>query len=241
MSLMVSSGGGPTRSRVSVSSTGVRAVTTVNTTIGGQQAQLLVPEAPNGGLLLYSHGSSEPHTVITDGGDGKAPIFAGATAAGWIVAASNGSGGGGTQACVNDNAALHAFVASNYGTPTRVVNFGQSLGGLAALTSTGQRPYRCDGVLLIYPVCSWLTWYGSAGGVLDPVLQPASVYAGVKMRFYASPDDTVVPKTSHTDAMVAVIANDPAEHVVQVCVGNHGHPSHFQTSDSLAFLARCLA
>lgn len=208
-------------------------------------------------LLLACHSAgrtgSDPF-----GTEGNACI-ASAQAAGYLVAASTAQGDGwGNAASCTDYLNLITYCEATYSV-TGIMLWGSSMGGLAALTLCGYlRPAKIRGALLIQPVCdldatyhdhtafdtSINTAYGmgswNAGtvGNYDPFDRPASEYAGLRYRFYASPSDTYVSKALNTDAMAAKIASVATEAAVVAVTGDHGDPSHWSWAAFAPFIAR---
>jgi len=245
---------------------------TATDTITGQNIMLLVPDAGSAHpynpanqtpVIIHVHGAGETESGLTT----DSLKFTSRDAlinAGYILAASNAHGNNwGTQASVDDYVALEKYIRANYNVKG-VALWGQSMGGLDALSVVAQGKIPVTGCLLTYPVCSLSNLYGlgtytsaidTAHGItgvgiatyanktygLDPALKTASVYRDTPMRFYASTSDTVVPKAANTDAMQAIVATTRTEAVVVACTGNHGDASHFQPSDYVAFFDRCFA
>jgi hypothetical protein len=142
--------------------------------------------------------------------------------------------------------------------------WGQSMGGLAALTAIAQDIVTPAGALFTYPVCNLANIYGigtytaginTAYGITgtspntyaektdgyDPVLREAADFGTVPMRFYASPGDVTVPQEDNTDQFAALVASTRVEAVVVTCTGGHGNPSHFIPAEYVAFFDRCIA
>jgi hypothetical protein len=82
--------------------------------------------------------------------------------------------------------------------------------------------------------------YASKTAGYDPMLRNANLFNGIRMRFYASADDVVVGKTENSDAMNTLVTGHATETEVVACTGTHGDPSHFQASDYVSFLDRCI-
>ena len=236
----------------------------------GQAIMVLVPNAlasvpynaanPTN-VVLYSHGSGEDQAALVSDSKKSATLTA-LLNAGYIVAgtAAHGPSNWGNQLSVDDLAALDQYVRANYNVG-KVALWGQSMGGLSALSAVAQGKINVTGALLTYPVCSlssmtsgaFSTALNTAHGVtgsgiytyanqtngMDPVLKPASAYRDVPMRFYASAGDTVVVKATNTDALVSTVSGSRIECDVVVCTGDHGDPSHFIPADYAAFFNRC--
>lgn len=184
--------------------------------------------------------------------------------AGYIVASSSAHGNNwGNSASLTDYILLHEYV-SHCHRITRTVLLSQSMGGCSGLLTLANRPFEIKGWAGIYPICNLRSYYygdneklksslSEAYGISesgddysvktignDPLLVPSESYAEVRMRFYASDEDTVVPKSSNTDLMHEKVKPFALESHVVDCRGDHGDPSHFQSDDLLAFFDRCL-
>lgn len=245
---------------------------TATDTITGQSILLLVPAEGSSNpynsanptpVVIHTHGSGETETgLISD--SRKFACRDALINAGYILAASNARGNNwGNQASVDDYAALEKYLRTNYNVKG-VALWGQSMGGLDALSVITQGKIAVVGALLTYPVCSLANLYGlgtytsainTAYGItgtgiatysnktygMDPALKPANAFKDMPMRFYASSGDTVVPKSANTDVMRSIVASTRTEAEIIVCTGEHGDASHFQASDYLAFFGRCFA
>lgn len=231
-------------------------VTTTDGTIDTIAMRIMVPTVNNGALCIYHHGSGESYNAI--GAGLKGGVVDAILAAGWILASSSAHGENwGNAASLLDYEKLYYYISDEHAI-SHLVHFSQSMGGLSGLNTVARRTIPADGWFGIYPICSLAAAHAGAfsNGInaaynlgnyatltagFDPALNDASQYAGVPMRFYASPDDTLVPKVDHTDVFRTLIAADPAEHELVTCTGNHGDASHFQPADVVSFLGRCIA
>lgn len=241
-------------------------------TIYGQNIMVLVPNsnaaipynsANPTPVVLYVHGAGEDQTgLVTE--SVKFSCRDALLDAGYILAgsAAHGSANWGNQASVSDYTALEKYVRDNYNVQA-VALWGQSMGGLDALSVVSQGQFTVTGVLLTYPVCNLANLYGlwatsdisTAYGItgsgiytyanqtygFDPALRTASAYRDIPMRFYASASDTVVPKAQNTDVLHSVVSASRTEADIVVCSGDHGHASHFVPSEYVAFFQRCFA
>lgn|GEM_PF-3769221 len=176
---------------------------------------------------------------------------------GYIVAASRLHGDSwGNQLSLDDNAALYRYVVAHYPVDTtRVAMIGDSMGGLATMLAfpDGRIPLR--GAALYYPVLD-LDFQRTVNGLMratidraypqgwaghDPVLRPATDWAGRRVRFYASTADSIVPYDRNAGAMAARLRQVAAEaEVVELNSEHNGHVEQTR-DDLLAFLARCFA
>lgn len=252
--------------------------TRIDTTdsIGAQNIMVLVPNAnaaiPYNSanptpLIIYAHGVGEDQTgLVTD--SLKASSLIAFLDAGYILAGTNARGGNfGSQAAVDDYAALNKYCTDNYNI-SRTILWSQSMGGLAGLMAITQNKIpNLVGWLGTYPMCSLSANYTVFGGTdfsasinsaygisgignstyanktygQDPALKQGTAFRHLPMRFYASAGDTVVKKSTHTDVLQPIVSSSARESEVVVCTGDHGNASHFQPTDYLAFFARCLA
>ena len=78
--------------------------------------------------------------------------------------------------------------------------------------------------------------YAAKTAGYDPALRPASDFHGVPIYVTASPSDTTVPKSRHTDVLVAKLAATNSIRSKDA-TGGHGNASHFVAADHRAFLA----
>ena len=216
-------------------------------------------------LVIYAHGAGETERgMLTD--SLKSATVTAMINAGYILAgsAAHGTQNWGNQASVDDYADLYNYCAQNYNVG-KVIVWGQSMGGLDSLLTLAENKVpNVVGWIGTYPVCNLANLYslGTYTGAIntayaitgtapatyanqtyghDPSLKWGAAFRSLPMRFYASPGDSVVPKANNTDVLAALVTTSSREHSVVVCSGNHGDPSHFQPSDYLAFMSRCLA
>ena len=69
----------------------------------------------------------------------------------------------------------------------------------------------------------------------DPALRPAADLQGVPLFVTASPQDTLVPQSAHTEALLRTLEGTGQAQYVQAS-GDHADPSHFVPADLVAFL-----
>lgn len=225
-----------------------------------QQFLVLLPDSFNlraaHPLVVYHGGMGEtmsaPNTALN-----TRTVIDALQAAGYIVAASNAHGDNwGNDNSLVDYSELYGFVAGLFRI-SRTVLLSASMGGCSEFLTAADRPFPIKGCAGIFPCCSLAAMYlvfpdsiNAAYGISgdyetktaghDPLLRTASDYAGLRMRFYASPDDDVVVKVSNADALSAHVASVTLEEEVVVCSGEHGDASHFQSEDLISFLGRCV-
>lgn len=232
--------------------------------IGGQPAEVMVPANRNGYLVIHYHGHGENQTAMRTDTWNKWPITQDLLAAGYMVAGSAAqSNNWGNPASVADYEALYAYVNGRWGV-TKVLHLSQSMGGLSGLNTIAHGVVPAHGWAGIFPACSLSSMFASNAGTYaasiraaygiasdgsdystktsgsDPMTVSASLFTGVPMRFYASSSDTVATKADNSDAFSARVGSLTPEETVVACTGSHGNASHFQSSDLLAFFARCV-
>lgn len=209
--------------------------------VGGNPAVILTPHEPTKGIVLYAHGNNQTERAVLSGPN-VAPLTAELLDAGYIVAASLAEGNAwGNPASLEAYEALVTEVREDSAVDDLYL-LGESMGGLPSLQLASSLP----GVKAwagFYPVCDVQTImnqddlrggveaaYPNGGGVdsVGPVSMP-----DVPLMFWASADDTRVPKSSNTDACAAT-AN---EATVITTEGNHGDPSNFRPEVLLRFFA----
>lgn len=185
---------------------------------------------------------------------------------GWRVAAPNEA----TSQNWGNDAALAACrdaVAEakvRYNT-THVLLMGGSMGGLLSLLllSNGTDPAGVVGWAGLSPVCNLANLYSlwaaslidAAYGITgtapntyalktaghDPNLKAGTAFRSLRMRFYASAGDTLVPKTNNADALAALVDPYAPEADVVTVTGDHGDASTYpDPADLTDFYQRCL-
>ena len=218
-------------------------VLSIRETLHGQPVGILVPDRPNGVLVIAVHGHRE--TVNSWLAEARqATVRSALLGSGYSLAASDGAGEGwGNAKSVAAYTDLYAW-AQKSAPFTRVVLIGESMGGLASLQLATRLP-NVKAWVGIYPVCNLstmtvrfadiaLAWPGGTTGRLSPV--NLSKTRGLRMIFFASPGDTIVPKSTNTDLCAArATAAGANVRVVQVR-GEHGDVSAFQPALVVSFL-----
>lgn len=235
--------------------------TTIDTTAGGQNVRILLPDNYVSSAVVYHHGAGEDYTALTVD-TLKAGVVARLLADGYLLAGSTAAGENwGNQAGLDAYAALQAHLVANYA-PTKTAIFSQSMGGCTGLLTAAAGFTGLCAWFGIYPVCSLSNMFGGNAGAyasairsaygiasdgsdyasktsgFDPALKSAALFDRLPMRFWASSGDTVVTKSGNTDVMKALVAASKAESEVVVCSGDHGHASHFDPQGVSDFLAR---
>jgi hypothetical protein len=227
---------------------------------GGESYRLLVPDSGmiTGKAIAYCHGYGEDGTDVL--GTDKFDCTSALVGAGYLIAESADNGNSwGNSASLATKRELITLLRDDYGL-LNLGLWGQSAGGILSLllaSSLGVSGVRVKGFLGTFPACDLDDMHGGAlsasidtayGGNYavnsvghNPIARAASSFTGIGMRFYASPDDTVVAKTANSDAMATHLGIYPAEKEVVLCSGEHGDASHFQPSDYLASFQRFFA
>jgi hypothetical protein len=222
-------------------------------TINGQPCLILTPRNYREGhpinVVMYHHGSSElAASLVTEWR--KSKLIRRLLVDGYMLCASDAHGNNwGNQAAVEDYNALYRYLDANY-TVGKVVNLGQSMGGLTSLlTLTNGAWPKLVGWIGIYPVCSLRAIYDlgtlapairTAYGIAadgsdyaaktaghDPALLLASAYDYHRLVSWASSGDTLVPKSTNTDALATLVSGHASMMAVYAVTGDHGDPSHF--------------
>lgn len=216
---------------------------TVRAVIGPDNVAVTIPARPNGTLMIAAHGHGGTVEEWQAGTD-QAALREALLGAGYSIASSDAGGNvWGAPASVTAYEDLYHWAAREAGA-RHVVLLGQSMGGLPALQLVGRIP--ATAFVGIYPVCNLATmtdkfptfrqaWPDGAPADLSPV-SPAYP-PGFRALFFASPQDTTVPKATNTDMCAAVAAAAGADVTVVAAEGEHGDPSVFQPARVVEFLS----
>lgn len=230
------------------------------TGITAEKAMILVPRSydkvKGAPLIMYHHGVGEnERALLVD--RLKADCVKALLEAGYILCGSNAHGNnwGCAQAQI-DYSNLYEHVSRHYNI-TRVCFWSQSMGGMSGLLSLKNIP--AQGWLGTYPVTNLEDLYrqerfqpqiqsafrfsdsnsfATATLNFNPVLMDMQKIHVPRIRFYASPEDTVVPMATNTDLMTKAFGTRK-ENVVITCKGEHGDPSHFVPKEYVDFFNRC--
>lgn len=216
--------------------------------VQGQPATVVVPENPNGGLVLYLHGYGGNGAVVATP-HGVGGLARGLLARGYTVVGGDAFGNAwGNPASVDSYAALVATVRQRVPVQ-RVYLLAESMGGLAGaqLVTQGRIP-GLRAYAAIYPLCDLSSVYDDftasirAAWAADvdqalAALSPVALSGSVPVLIWSSPRDTVVSKERNADvcAAEAVAAGGTAS--VVTTRGDHGDPSNFDIGALLAFYA----
>lgn len=212
-------------------------------------------------LLIYHHGSGEDDDALLDDAL-KATTTTALLDAGYICCGISAMGNNwGNQAACDCYPDLYNTVAALYNL-SYTLFLSQSMGGLTGLLTLAQN--EIPSVVAwagIYPACNLEAIYdaGTFTAAIntayscvaatydaktfghDPCDKWGKAFRNVPMRFYASPADTTIVKSTNTDVFQAIVSTSTTESTIVVCSGVHGDTSHFQPSDLVAFYERALA
>jgi dipeptidyl aminopeptidase/acylaminoacyl peptidase len=207
---------------------------------GDEPAVILTPKAPSRGIVLYVHGNKQTEREVLSGLN-VAPLTAELLKAGYTVVSSRGAGNAwGNPASLRTYQTLISYVRQ-VSPVDDLYLMGESMGGLASLKLAGSDP-QVKAWIGFYPVCDTRTLQDQEDlreGIADAypdgkgleTVTPVAIPQRVPLLFFASPDDTRVPKSSNTDACAA----KSKKAAVVTTEGNHGNASNFQADKVLAF------
>jgi pimeloyl-ACP methyl ester carboxylesterase len=216
-------------------------------TVRGQAAVLVSPQSKSRKVVVYTHGSGETvENIFRD--PKKQPIFSALLGAGYAIAATDAhEDNWGSGASVDDNLALVADLRRRGLGDVYVLAL--SMGGFDGLALLGRVPVRAWAG--IFPACDLRSVYdlglypgqirsayGRSGTRLGDAIARRSPIAfdppdGLPMRFWASPDDRVIPKRENTDACAELARRRGAKVEVTTTEGDHGDPSDYDAAGVL--------
>ncbi|WP_409329172.1 alpha/beta hydrolase family protein [Trujillonella humicola] len=214
--------------------------------VGGQESVVLVPEEPNGRLVVYAHGYGADLRDIPDD-EAFGGLAQGLVDAGYAVAASSAGGNAWGDAASVDAHAVLAATARRLTGARDVYLVAESMGGLAgAQLVTGDRIEGLRAYAGLQPLCdlssiySWFPGsidavYGADAGAAVAALSPVRLDADVPVRLWASDADTVVTRDRNADVCAAQVLAAGGDARVVPVTGDHGHPSHYDLPGLLAF------
>ena len=228
------------------------------TTSTGQASRIEFPSASRTVPLVIQFKG------LGQGGDGfQVPAMAAAAkAAGWAVATSNFHGDGyGSPTVMTDVRAILAQAAAAGVTFSRVVVWGNSMGGAAALNAVLTRTVKVSGVYLTDPVVSLRHRYDNgrasqiqaAYGIAsdgsnyvtktagyDPALRRMGDYPLVSYRVVASSRDALVPMSAHGSVLLSKLGSNRVK-LLNVGTTGHNTADRFITNDFTGWLSRFAA
>jgi hypothetical protein len=217
-------------------------------TVDEQPAVLITPEPRTAKVVVYTHGSGE--TVENSFRDpAKQEIFRTLLRAGYALAADDARGNNwGSPASRRDSLALVAAVRRRGFREVYVLAL--SMGGFNGLQLLDAVPIKAWAG--IFPACDLSSVYAVGiypgqirraygvprGGSVRAALRDRSPIAvrppaGLPMRFWASPEDRVIPKRANTDACAALARRAGADVEVTTTSGDHGDASNYDAAGIL--------
>lgn len=215
-------------------------------TVGGEGAVVLVPEVPNGRLVVYAHGYGADLRNIPDD-EAFGALAQGLVDAGYAVAASTAGGDAWGDAASVDAHAVLAATARRLTGAADVYLVAESMGGLAgAQLVTGDRIEGLRAYAGLQPLCDLASIYSWFPDSIDAVygpdaaaavarLSPVRLDADVPVRLWASDADTVVTRARNAEVCAAQVRAAGGEAQVVPVSGDHGDPSHYDLPGLLAF------
>lgn len=213
--------------------------------VGGTPAVIAIPAQRTRDAIVWIHGAGANQWAATG-----VPLSESVTTTllrhGYTIAASDADGNnwGNARSQQAQLALVQRLKADGF---TRLFVIAQSMGGLDALHLIDQT--HLSAWVGIYPVCNLRTMnygvfapsirraYGSAESrafAQDSPLIPAHV-SGLRMLFFASPQDTTVLKSTNTDLCAARLRSEGADVKVVTTTGPHGARSDYRPAELLRF------
>jgi hypothetical protein len=213
--------------------------------VGDQPAVLLTPQPRTAKVVVYTHGSGETvETVFRD--PAKRAIFTALLRSGYALAATDAHGDNwGNAASQRDTLKLVGALRDRGLRDVYVLAL--SMGGFDGLGLLGRVPVKAWAG--IFPACDLASVYavglypgqirGAYGAATRAALRARSPVAvdppsGLPMRFWASPDDRVIPKRQNTDACADLARRRGAQVEVTATRGDHGDASNYDAAGVLA-------
>ena len=213
----------------------------------GQAAVLFVPTEKTQKVVVYTHGSGERvENIFRD--PKKEPIFNALLNAGYAIATDDAHGDNwGSSAGERDQRALVGELRRRGLGDVYVLAL--SMGGFNGLQLLDD--VRVRAWAGIFPACDLRSVYdlglypgqirsayGRSGRRLGDAIARRSPVDfdppdGLPMRFWASPDDRVIPKRENTDACAALARERGAQVEVTTTTGDHGDLSNYDADGVL--------
>lgn len=209
---------------------------------------LITPQHATTKVVIYMHGSGEnAESIFRD--PAKQEIFRTLLRAGYALAADDAHGDNwGNPASERDALNLVAAVLRRGFRDVYVIAL--SMGGFNGFQLLGAVPIKAWAG--IFPACDLASVYAvglypgqirsaygvRSGGSARAALRDRSPVAvdpppGLPMRFWASPDDRVIPKRANTDACAALARRAGADVEVTATRGDHGDASNYDAAGIL--------
>jgi len=215
--------------------------------VRGQAAVLFVPTEKTQKVVVYTHGSGERvENIFRD--PKKEPIFNALLNAGYAIATDDAHGDNwGSSAGERDQRALVGELRRRGLGDVYVLAL--SMGGFNGLQLLDD--VRVRAWAGIFPACDLRSVYdlglypgqirsayGRSGRRLGDAIARRSPVDfdppdGLPMRFWASPDDRVIPKRENTDACAALARERGAQVEVTTTTGDHGDLSNYDADGVL--------
>jgi hypothetical protein len=216
--------------------------------VGGQRAVLWTPRHSNGRLVTYVHGYGGTARSIVDGpSEYLTRLVSGLVAAGYTVVSSDAHGDAwGSEDSVADYRRLIADARDRTGT-TAVYVLTESMGGLAGAELVSEDPPEgLRAYAGIFPVCDLVSVYPRYQQQIEAVYRertteavvdrsPVPLRTDVPVLMWASPTDTVVPKSVNADTCAAEAQAAGSRARVVSTVGDHGDASNYDLAALLVF------
>ena len=207
-------------------------------TVSGQKVVVVGPKSPTRKVAIYVHGAGET-AAKSFGNQQMAPIFSTLLAHGYAVAADDAHGDQwGNPTSYGDYA--HLVETLNKRGLSEIYVIARSMGGFNGLQLL--QTVHVKAWAGIVPACNLRSIYdlerfapsirAAYGPKLADALRAGSPVhidyrRGLPMRFWASPDDTVVPKELNTDVCAREARDRGARVTVTTTGGDHGDPSDY--------------
>lgn len=213
-------------------------------TVDGQPAVLLTPEPRTPKVVVYTHGSGETvETIFRD--PAKRQIFRTLLSNGYALAATDAHGDNwGSPASERDQLGLVSELRRRGFTDLYVIAL--SMGGFNGLQLLDEVPVKAWAG--IFPACDLASvisvgiYPGQIRAAYDTSARDAALRrspiavdppAGLPMRFWASPEDRVIPKARNTDVCAELARRHGANVEVTTTSGDHGDPSNYDAEGIL--------
>jgi hypothetical protein len=239
---------------------------TFTSPVTGQPSVLLVPLNDNAStstpLIMHVHGAGGSASDLNGGSyflQYYEPTIAAIMSQGWRMVSSNAYGDSwGNQNSLNTYKDVYDYVTARYNIDKTIL-YGTSMGGLnSALLLAANTIPNIIGMYGVYPALSLQTEYnnGFSGAINtayginggnpyntataghDPLLYSCSSFRNSTTRFRLTHSyaDTIVPRTSNTDAFSTLVSPCSSEFSILTTVGEHGDQTNFVPSDVTTYM-----
>lgn len=192
------------------------------------------------GVVVYFHGLDEDESILEKDEPHRALVRE-LTDAGYAVVASRAGGNAfGNEASQVNYAELATWAADRYRV-SDIFFLAESMGAIAAVNLLAKDPdLRPRGLAAIGPALSFeqaadnyrssIADANPEPGEIDPMQLPVESLSGSNVRFYVSPDDTLVPTAVNANAFRARFGHVADISIVE-CTGPHLAPACLQGED----------